>query len=102
MVNVTDASGFAGVTDGADPDDGPAGTITLLVSHRFATVRMADVIVYLEAATRSRPARHDELMAANGRYAELFTLQAAEATTNARGMSLGPLPSCLYAYLTSS
>ena len=76
-VNVTDGSGFAGVTNGADSDDGPPGTITLLVSHRFATVRMADVIVYLEAGHAVEAGRHDELMAANGRYAELFALQAA-------------------------
>ena len=60
------------------PDDGgPAGTITLLVSHRFATVRMADVIVYLEAGHAVEAGTHDELMSANGRYAELFALQAA-------------------------
>jgi ABC-type multidrug transport system fused ATPase/permease subunit len=63
-----------GVTDGAD---GTLGTITLLVSHRFATVRMADVIVYLEAGHAVEAGTHDELMSANGRYAELFTLQAA-------------------------
>jgi ATP-binding cassette subfamily B protein len=75
--NVTHGSGCAGVTNGADSDDGPPGTITLLVSHRFATVRMADVIVYLEAGHAVEAGRHDELMAANGRYAELFALQAA-------------------------
>ena len=65
-------------TDAAEPDGaGMAGTITLLVSHRFATVRMADVIVYLEAGHAVEAGTHDELMSANGRYAELFTLQAA-------------------------
>ncbi len=54
-----------------------SGTITLLVSHRFATVRMADLIVYLEAGHAAEAGTHDELMAAAGRYAELFTLQAA-------------------------
>jgi ATP-binding cassette subfamily B protein len=64
--------------DAADATDGGmAGTITLLVSHRFATVRMADVIVYLEAGHAVEAGTHDELMSANGRYAELFTLQAA-------------------------
>ncbi|HEX4833642.1 MAG TPA: ABC transporter ATP-binding protein [Trebonia sp.] len=53
-----------------------AGTITLLVSHRFSTVRMADLIIYLEGGTVIESGTHDELMAAAGRYAELFTLQA--------------------------
>lgn len=59
--------------------DGPAGdsgTITLLVSHRFATVRMADLIVYLEDGHAVESGTHDALMASGGRYAELFTLQA--------------------------
>ena len=54
-----------------------SGTITLLVSHRFATVRMADLIVYLEEGHATEAGTHDELLASNGRYAELFTLQAA-------------------------
>ena len=54
-----------------------SGTITLLVSHRFATVRMADVIVYLEDGHAVESGSHDALMSANGRYAELFSLQAA-------------------------
>ena len=53
-----------------------AGTITLLVSHRFATVRMADLIVYLEEGQAVESGTHDELLARGGRYAELFTLQA--------------------------
>jgi ATP-binding cassette subfamily B protein len=71
---VTDS---AGATDATDRDDGAAGTITLLVSHRFATVGMADLIVYLEAGHAVESGTHDELMTANGRYAELYTLQAA-------------------------
>jgi ABC-type multidrug transport system fused ATPase/permease subunit len=54
-----------------------SGTITLLVSHRFATVRMADLIVYLEEGRAAEAGTHDELLAAGGRYAELFRLQAA-------------------------
>lgn len=53
-----------------------SGTITLLVSHRFSTVRMADLIVYLEAGHAVEAGTHDALMSAAGRYAELFTLQA--------------------------
>ena len=55
---------------------GEAGTITLLVSHRFSTVRMADLIVYLEAGHAVEAGSHEALMSAAGRYAELFTLQA--------------------------
>jgi ATP-binding cassette subfamily B protein len=54
-----------------------SGTITLLVSHRFATVRMADLIVYLEEGHATEAGTHDELVASGGRYAELFTLQAS-------------------------
>jgi len=54
-----------------------SGTITLLVSHRFATVRMADLIVYLEEGHATEAGTHDELVAGGGRYAELFTLQAS-------------------------
>jgi ATP-binding cassette, subfamily B, bacterial len=54
-----------------------SGTITLLVSHRFATVRMADLIVYLEDGHATEAGTHDELVTTGGRYAELFTLQAS-------------------------
>ncbi len=55
---------------------GQAGTITLLVSHRFSTVRMADLIVYLEEGRAAEAGSHEALMSADGRYAELFALQA--------------------------
>ncbi|MGI8809149.1 MAG: ABC transporter ATP-binding protein [Acidimicrobiales bacterium] len=54
-----------------------AGPVTILVSHRFSTVRMADVIVVLHDGRIEEQGSHDELLAAGGRYAELFRLQAS-------------------------
>ena len=54
-----------------------SGTITLLVSHRFATVKAADLIVYLEEGHATEAGTHEELLSGGGRYAELFTLQAS-------------------------
>jgi ATP-binding cassette subfamily B protein len=53
------------------------GGITLLVSHRFSTVRMADLIVVLADGRVAEAGGHDELMARRGPYAELYRLQAA-------------------------
>jgi ATP-binding cassette subfamily B protein len=53
------------------------GRITLLVSHRFSTVRMADLIVVLDGARLVEVGSHDELMAGNGPYSELYGIQAA-------------------------
>ena len=55
---------------------GPAG-LTILVSHRFSTVRMADLIVVLDGARVAQVGGHDELMAKGGPYAELYRIQAA-------------------------
>ena len=54
-----------------------SGRITLLVSHRFSTVRMADLILVLDGARLIESGSHDELMAAGGQYAELYGIQAA-------------------------
>ncbi len=53
-----------------------SGAITLLVSHRFSTVRMADLIVVLDDGRIVETGSHAELMARNGLYAELFEIQA--------------------------
>lgn len=52
------------------------GAVTVLVSHRFSTVRMADLIVVVADGRVAELGSHAELMAAGGRYAELFQLQA--------------------------
>ncbi|WP_254568047.1 ABC transporter ATP-binding protein [Oscillatoria sp. HE19RPO] len=51
--------------------------MVLLISHRFSTVRMADMIIVLESGKLIESGTHTELMQAEGRYAKLFTLQAA-------------------------
>ena len=53
-----------------------AGQVTLLVSHRFSTVRMADVIVVLDKGRIVEFGDHEQLMANKGLYAELYHLQA--------------------------
>ena len=53
------------------------GRITILVSHRFSTVRMADFIVVLDGARVVETGTHEELVAKGGQYAELYGIQAA-------------------------
>lgn len=50
--------------------------MTILISHRFSTVRMADTIVVLEHGRIAEQGTHDALMQTGGRYAHLFSLQA--------------------------
>ena len=54
-----------------------AGGITILVSHRFSTVRMADLIVVLDGSRLVEVGSHEELMRHEGSYAELYRIQAA-------------------------
>src|SRR6478672_6157823 len=53
------------------------GGVTILVSHRFSTVRMADVIVVLDGARVVETGTHEELIAKAGQYADLYAIQAA-------------------------
>lgn len=53
------------------------GKSAVLISHRFSTVRMADTILVLENGRVLEHGTHEELLVQEGRYAELFNLQAA-------------------------
>jgi len=54
------------------------GAITVLVSHRFSTVRMADLIVVLDGGRIVESGSHEQLMVGKGLYAELYGLQATQ------------------------
>jgi ATP-binding cassette, subfamily B, bacterial len=58
-------------------DGSAGGRITILVSHRFSTVRMADLIVVLDGSRLVEVGSHEDLMAKGGQYAELYGIQAA-------------------------
>ncbi len=53
-----------------------ANKTTIFISHRFSTVRMAHHILVLSEGRLSEAGSHDQLMALQGRYAEMFTMQA--------------------------
>jgi ATP-binding cassette, subfamily B, bacterial len=53
-----------------------AGATTIAISHRFATVRKAERVVVLDHGRIIEDGTHDALISADGRYAELFRLQA--------------------------
>jgi ATP-binding cassette subfamily B protein len=57
--------------------ENPRGRVTLLVSHRFSTVRMADLIVVLDGCRVAQVGTHHDLMASGGPYADLYAIQAA-------------------------
>jgi ABC-type multidrug transport system fused ATPase/permease subunit len=56
-------------------------TTTILISHRFSTVRQADRICVLEHGRVVEMGTHDELMAVGGRYRTMFELQASRFET---------------------
>jgi ATP-binding cassette, subfamily B, bacterial len=63
--------------------DATTWATTILISHRFSTVRHADSICVLEGGRVVELGSHDELMARGGRYATMFTLQAARFSDDA-------------------
>jgi ATP-binding cassette, subfamily B, bacterial len=54
-----------------------SGAVTVLVSHRFSTVRMADLIIFVDSGRAIEVGTHEQLLDADGRYAEMFNVQAA-------------------------
>jgi ATP-binding cassette subfamily B protein len=60
------------------------GRIIILVSHRFSTVRMADLIVVLDGARVAEVGTHEDLTAKGGQYAELYGIQAAAYRSSTR------------------
>ncbi len=56
---------------------GTSGRIVALVSHRFSTVQMADLILVLDGSRLVEVGSHEELLAAGGQYAQLYSIQAA-------------------------
>jgi ATP-binding cassette subfamily B protein len=67
---------FAHFTGAARSLARTTGAITVLVSHRFSTVRSADLVVVVADHRIAETGSHDQLMAAGGLYAELYDLQA--------------------------
>ncbi len=53
-----------------------SGKMTILISHRFSTVRMADQILVIREGRVVEQGSHEHLMALGGQYSQLFTLQA--------------------------
>jgi ATP-binding cassette subfamily B protein len=68
---------YAAATRGGGSPGNGNGRITILVSHRFSTVRTADLIVVLDGARVVEVGSHDELMAKRGQYSELYDIQAS-------------------------
>jgi len=60
------------------------GLTTIVISHRFSTVRLADRICVIEDGAVAESGSHDQLMVENGRYAQMFRIQAARLTDVAK------------------
>jgi ATP-binding cassette subfamily B protein len=70
------AAASRGNRQGPARQPAPEGGITILVSHRFSTVRMADFIVVLDGLRVVESGTHEALLAQGGQYAELYNIQA--------------------------
>ena len=68
---------YAAAASGGSTMEPTDGRITILVSHRFSTVRMADLIVVLDGSRVVDVGSHADLVARGGQYAELYGIQAA-------------------------
>lgn len=66
------------------------GLTTILISHRFSTVRKTDCICVIESGQLTERGTHEELMALDGRYAKMFRLQASRFMENG-ATHLGPM-----------
>ncbi len=62
------------------------GTTTLLISHRFSTVKKADLICVIEEGRVSELGGHDDLMRLNGLYRRMFDLQASRFEEECEGV----------------
>jgi ATP-binding cassette subfamily B protein len=71
------AAAARGGHSGAARQQTPDGCITILVSHRFSTVRMADFIVVLAGSRVVESGTHEALLAKGGQYADLYRIQAS-------------------------
>ena len=68
-----------------------SGATTILISHRFSTVRRADRIAVIEDGVVGEIGSHDELVAAGGTYARMFDLQAARFREPASALGSQPV-----------
>jgi len=66
-----------------------AGASTILISHRFSTVRRAEAVCVIDGGRAAELGSHDELVAAGGTYARMFELQAARFRAPAERVILG-------------
>ena len=62
--------------------EGLAGRTAVVIAHRLSTVRSADVILVIESGLIAERGTHEELLAAGGRYAELYRTQFEQQSSD--------------------